>query len=84
MPAINPPNDGTRPILFTGLSMIAAGLLAVALLQTLLGGFSPTGAKTNTGWMALIVALMCLPFGSLLAALGVAKDLRRRAGSRGC
>jgi hypothetical protein len=64
--------------------MIAAGLLAVALLQTLLGGFSPTGAKTNTGWMALIVALMCLPFGSLLAALGVAKALRRRAGSRGC
>ncbi len=46
------------------------GLLAALLLQTLLGGFSPTGASTNTGWFALIVALMCIPFGGLLLALG--------------
>jgi hypothetical protein len=45
---------------------------------TLLGGFSPTGASTNTGWFALIVALMCIPFGGLLLALGVAKWLRNR------
>ncbi len=48
------------------------------LLQTLLGGFSPTGASTNTGWFALIVALMCIPFGGLLLALGLAKWLRNR------
>ncbi len=53
----------------------AAGRL---LLETLLGGFSPTGASTNTGWFALIVALMCIPFGGLLLALGVAKWLRNR------
>jgi high-affinity K+ transport system ATPase subunit B len=74
----NPPNDGTRPILYAGLSMLAVGFLTVLLLQTLLGGFSPTGAHTNLGWMALIVALMCIPFGALLTALGAAKALRNR------
>jgi hypothetical protein len=58
--------------------MVGAGLLAVLLLETLLGGYSRTGASTNTGWFALIVALMCIPFGSLLLTLGVAKWLRNR------
>jgi uncharacterized membrane protein YidH (DUF202 family) len=58
--------------------MLGTGLLAGLLLQTLLGGFSPTGASTNNGWFALIVALMCIPFGGLLLALGVAKWLRNR------
>ncbi len=51
---------------------MGAGVLAAMLLLTLLGGFSPTGASTNGGWFALIVALMCLPFGGLLLTLGVA------------
>jgi hypothetical protein len=71
-------NDGTRQLLQWGGSIVGAGLLAGALLITVLGGFSPTGASTNGGWFALIVALMCLPFGSLLLALGVAKWLRNR------
>jgi uncharacterized membrane protein YidH (DUF202 family) len=58
--------------------MVGTGLLAAALLETVLGGFSHTGASTNTGWFALIVALMCIPFGGLLLALGVAKWLRNR------
>ena len=74
----NSPNDGTSQLLQWGGSMVCAGLLAALLLQTLLGGFSPTGASTNIGWFALIVALMCLPFGGLLLALGVAKWLRNR------
>jgi hypothetical protein len=73
-----PAGDGTRQLLQWGASILGAGLLAVALLQTLLGGFSPTGASTNGGWFALIVALMCIPFGGLLLALGVAKWLRNR------
>jgi len=75
---VESPNDGTRQLLQWGSSMVGAGLLAVILLQTLLGGFSPTGASTNTGWFALIVALMCIPFGGLLLTLGVAKWLRNR------
>jgi uncharacterized membrane protein YidH (DUF202 family) len=77
-----PSNDGTRQLLQWGASIVSAGLVAVALLETLLGGFSPTGASTNTGWFALIVALMCLPFGGLLLTLGVAKWLRNRGISR--
>ena len=87
MPAPNPnptqPDDGTRQLLQWGGSMVAAGLLAAVLLETLLGGFSPTGASTNTGWFALIVALMCIPFGGLLLALGLAKWQRNRRIARG-
>ncbi|MGA2809099.1 MAG: hypothetical protein ABSE87_13280 [Terracidiphilus sp.] len=75
-------NDGTRQLLQWGASILGSGLIAVVLLETLLGGFSPTGASTNTGWFALIVALMCIPFGGLLLTLGVAKWLRNRAISR--
>ena len=78
MPAPSSPEDGTRQLLQWGASMVGAGLLAALLLQTLLGGFSATGASTNTGWFALIVALMCIPFGGLLLALGMAKWLRNR------
>ena len=77
-----PPGDGTRQLLQWGASMLAAGLLAAILLETLLGGLSPTGASTNTGWFALIVALMCIPFGGLLVTLGLAKALRNRALAR--
>jgi uncharacterized membrane protein YidH (DUF202 family) len=62
--------------------MVCAGLAATLLLETVLGGFSRTGASTNTGWFALIVALMCIPFGGLLLALGVAKWLRNRSFAR--
>jgi Zn-dependent protease with chaperone function len=72
-------DDGTRQLLQWGTSTLGTGLLALILLQTLLGGFSPTGAKTDTGWFALIVALMCIPFGGLLTLLAVAKWLRNRA-----
>ena len=82
MPARNAnppqPNDGTRQLLQWGASILGAGLLSAVLLETLLGGFSPTGAHTNLGWFALIVALMCIPFGGLLTALGLAKWLRNK------
>jgi hypothetical protein len=77
------PDDGTRQLLQWGGSMVGTGLLAALLLETLLGGFSHTGASTNTGWFALIVALMCIPFGGLLLTLGVAKWLRNRRIARG-
>jgi hypothetical protein len=76
VPAPSP--DGTRQLLQWGGSTLGLGLLAALLLETLLGGFSSTGASTNSGWFALIVALMCIPFGGFLLALGAAKWLRNR------
>ncbi|MGA2251932.1 hypothetical protein [Terracidiphilus sp.] len=71
--------DGTIQLLRSGGTMLGTGILAALLLETLLGGFSPTGAHTNSGWLALIVALMCIPFGMLLLLLGAAKWVRNRS-----
>lgn len=81
-PGIETLSDGTEQLLRWGGATVGAGVLAVILLETLLGGFSRTGANTNSGWFALIVALMCIPFGGLLLALGIAKWLRNRALAR--
>ncbi len=62
--------------------MVGTGVLAVVLLVTVLGGYSRLGASTNTGWFALIVALMCIPFGLMLLALGLAKWLKNHRDSR--
>jgi hypothetical protein len=72
------PGDGTRELLQWGGTILGSGLVALLLLVTLLGGFTATGANTNTGWFALIIALGCIPFGALLLGLGVAKWFRRR------
>jgi hypothetical protein len=82
MPFPKQPDDGTRQLLQWGAWMLGSGIFAAILLVTVLGGFSPTGASTNTGWFALIVALTCIPFGGLLLGLGVAKWFRNRALSR--
>jgi hypothetical protein len=58
--------------------MVAIGLLCILLLETVLGGYTRLGATTNSGWFVMIVALMCLPFGTLLLMLGIAKWLRNR------
>jgi len=73
-----PKDDGTRQLLLSGGWTIAAGLLAALLTVTVFGGITRQGPHTNSGWLALIVTLMCLPFGSLLFALGVAKWFRNR------
>ncbi len=73
IPEPNNSDDGTRQLLQWGGSMVGTGVLCVLLLVTVLGGYSRLGASTNTGWFALIVALMCIPFGLMLLALGLAK-----------
>jgi hypothetical protein len=71
-------DDGTRQLLQSGGWTIVAGLLALLLMVTIFGGVTRQGPRTSSGWLALIVALMCLPFGSLLFLLGAAKWLRNR------
>jgi putative exporter of polyketide antibiotics len=79
--ALFPPGegDGTRQLLQSGLATLGAGILAAALAQFVFGGIGPQGPHTNSGWLALIVAMMCVPFGFLLSLLGFAKWLRNRA-----
>lgn len=74
----NVADDGTRQLLRGGLSILGLGLLAIVLLGTVLGGVCVDGAHTNAGWLALVIGMMCIPFGLMLSALGVAKWLRRR------
>ncbi|HSY72609.1 MAG TPA: hypothetical protein VK798_10220 [Alloacidobacterium sp.] len=79
-PNLVPPaqGDGTRQLLQSGGGTLAAGILAAALAQFVFGGINQQGPHTNSGWLALIIALMCLPFGFLLSLLGLAKWLRNR------
>jgi hypothetical protein len=74
--------DGTPELLRWGGSIVGAGLLSLLLLLTVLGGVSRTGAHTNSGWLALLVVMMCVPFGGLLLLLGIAKWLRNRSLAR--
>jgi hypothetical protein len=72
------PDDGTRQLLQTGVWTLAAGALAVLLTSTLFGGIGRQGPHTNSGWICLLIGMMCLPFGSMAFALGAAKWLRNR------
>jgi hypothetical protein len=70
----------TRQLLRTGLAIFSTGALAAVLALTVCGGIGRQGPHTNAGWLALMVAMGCLPTGTLTLALAIAKLLgdRRR------
>jgi hypothetical protein len=76
------PDDGTNQLLKWGGWILAIGIFFALLTKFALGGIGPQGPHTNSGWMALIVTMMCLPFGFLLFLLGALKWLRNRRQSR--
>lgn len=78
MPKISQSEDGTSQLLRGGGTILAVGSVAVAMLMTVFGGVGVEGAHNNSGWLALIVGAMCLPFGLMLFVLGAAKWLRNR------
>lgn len=71
-------DDGTRQLLQCGIGTMAAGVLAAALASSVFGGIGRQGPHTNSGWIALLIAMMCVPFGAMALVLGVAKWLRNR------
>lgn len=75
------PDDGTRQLLQTGIWTLAAGVVAALLTQTVFGGIGPQGPHTNAGWIFLLIAMGCLPFGSMAFLLGGAKWLRNHRNS---
>jgi uncharacterized RDD family membrane protein YckC len=72
------PEDGTRPLLQGAFWTLLTGVFAALAARFLFGGIGIHGPHTNSGWIALIVAMMCLPFGLMLLVLGGAKYLRKR------
>jgi hypothetical protein len=70
----------TRKLLTTGSAIFGTGLLAALLAETVFGGIGPQGPHTNSGWLALMLAMGCLPTGLLTLLLALAKlsaDRRR-------
>jgi len=64
----------------TGSAIFLTGVVAALLAETVLGGIGPQGPHTNAGWLALMVAMGCLPTGTLTLLLAFAKlsaDRRR-------
>lgn len=71
----------TRQLLRTGIYIFGTGAIAAALMLFAFGGVTSQGPHTNSGWLALIVAMGCLPTGSLTLVLALTKllgELRRR------
>ena len=63
----------TRKLLHTGLWIFSTGALAVLAIFTVLGGVGRQGPHTNMGWLALVLAMGCLPTGALTLVLAVMK-----------
>lgn len=63
----------THTLLRTGLGIFGAGVLASALMFTVLGGVGRQGPHTNGGWLALMLAMGCLPTGLLTLGLALLK-----------
>jgi hypothetical protein len=68
----------TRQLLRTGLAIFFTGVVAAGLALTVLGGIGRQGPHTNSGWLALMVAMGCLPTGVLTLALAIAKLIGER------
>jgi hypothetical protein len=63
----------TRKLLRTGLAIFGTGVLAALLAFTVFGGVGRQGPHTNSGWLALVLALGCLPTGTLTLMLAAIK-----------
>jgi hypothetical protein len=70
----------TRKLLTTGSAIFLTGAIAALLTGTVLGGIGRQGPHTNSGWLFLMLAMGCLPTGTLTLLLALAKlsaDRRR-------
>jgi uncharacterized membrane-anchored protein len=63
----------TRKLLTTGSAIFFTGVVAALLTMTAFGGIGRQGPHTNSGWLALMLAMGCLPTGLLTLLLAIAK-----------
>ena len=72
--------EDTKTLLRSGTGIFGTGALCALLAATIFGGLGKQGPHTNAGWLALMVAMGCLPTGTLTLLLAFAKlssDRRR-------
>lgn len=75
-PVACPMQKDTRQLFRVGLGLFLSGAFAAAV--TVGTGLSRQGPHSNSGWLALMVAIACLPLGTLVLALALAKLLGSR------
>jgi hypothetical protein len=63
----------TRKLLTTGAAIFLTGAIAAALMLKVFGGVSAQGPHTTGGWLCLMLAMGCLPTGTLTLLLGLTK-----------
>jgi hypothetical protein len=68
-----PMQSDTRKLVTTGLTIFGIGVLSSILMHTVFGGVTRQGPHTNSGWLALILAMGCLPTGFLTLLLATIK-----------
>ncbi len=78
MPSVLHPD--TRKLLVTGTSIFSVGCVAALLALTVFGGIGHQGPHTNLGWLALMLAMGCLPTGLLTLLLALSKVVADRRG----
>jgi len=80
VPPMSPLRPDTRQILRTGILIFGTGVLSILLVKMFFGGIGRQGPHTNAGWLFLMLAMGCLPTGTLTLILALLKILgdRRR------
>ncbi len=64
----------TRKLLRSGLLIFFTGVISAASIFLLFGGITRhQGPHTNSGWLALMLAMGCLPTGTLTLTLAILK-----------
>jgi hypothetical protein len=68
----------TRTLFRTGSGVFLTGAAAAVLMFTVFGGVTKQGPHTNLGWLALMLAMGCLPTGTLTLLLALSKLIGER------
>ena len=68
----------TRALLRTGCLILGPGIAAALSIVLFFGGIGHQGPHTNAGWLALVLAMGCLPTGTLTLLLACIKLLGDR------
>jgi hypothetical protein len=71
-------HQDTRQLFRIGLFLFLSGVLAALFALTVGGGISRQGPHSNSGWLALMVAMGCLPLGTLALVLALTKLIGKR------